>query len=277
MDSIGLDFYQKGIGTIKDEEKTFQWYCHQCVKYFEQFHKSVSKFVSRKLNNDTLYLPYLKSAERGYSKGQVNLANCYYYGIGTTKDEERAFQINLEIVIILELEPQKTKRKHFNRIGTTKNVKKGIQLLSKSAERGNFDVQHTIESLYRNEFEISTIKKYQNKSKHIKDVSLTLSKSPTSNLNSIENLIVKNHNCCICWQTNNVAKDHNDIINIIIQTNELDETANDWEIWKWIDYSKFKDIKYLDEGAFGTVWKAEWIDMPEELLDVYNCNLVALK
>ena len=32
-------------------------YCHRSAEYFEQFLKSVSRFVSRESNNKTLYLP----------------------------------------------------------------------------------------------------------------------------------------------------------------------------------------------------------------------------
>jgi len=29
---------------------------------------------------------------------------------------------------------------------------------------------------------------------------------------------------------------------------------------EWIPYEQFTSIKYLDEGGFGKVYKAEWID-----------------
>ncbi|RHZ85425.1 hypothetical protein Glove_66g89 [Diversispora epigaea] len=58
---------------------------------------------------------------------------------------------------------------------------------------------------------------------------------------------------------------------------QSDENANEWEIWRWIDYSKLKNIKYLAEGGFGSIWKAEWVDMPEEVLEFYKSNQVALK
>ncbi|RHZ85619.1 hypothetical protein Glove_63g52 [Diversispora epigaea] len=49
--------------------------------------------------------------------------------------------------------------------------------------------------------------------------------------------------------------------------------ANEWEILRWIDYNKFKNIEYLAEGGFGSIWKAEWTNMPE----IYNSNHIALK
>jgi serine/threonine protein kinase len=63
----------------------------------------------------------------------------------------------------------------------------------------------------------------------------------------------------------------------IIQMTQSDENANEWEIWRWIDYSKLKNIEYLAEGGFGSIWKAEWIDMPEEVFEFYKSNKVALK
>ncbi|RHZ73880.1 hypothetical protein Glove_228g44 [Diversispora epigaea] len=60
-------------------------------------------------------------------RGQYYLGYCYEYGIGTTKDEEKAFQQYLKsesensygqnvlvIVMNMGLEQQKMKRKHFN-------------------------------------------------------------------------------------------------------------------------------------------------------------------
>ncbi|RHZ57832.1 hypothetical protein Glove_383g22 [Diversispora epigaea] len=63
----------------------------------------------------------------------------------------------------------------------------------------------------------------------------------------------------------------------IIQMTQSDEDADEWEIWRWIDYSKLKNIEYLAEGGFGSIWKAEWIDMPEEVFEFYKSNQIALK
>ncbi|CAG8807804.1 2995_t:CDS:2, partial [Dentiscutata erythropus] len=63
----------------------------------------------------------------------------------------------------------------------------------------------------------------------------------------------------------------------IIHMSQLYENAKEWEIWRWIDYGKFKDIEYLAKGGFGSIWKAGCIDMPEELFGFYNSNQVALK
>ena len=36
--------------------------------------------------------------------------------------------------------------------------------------------------------------------------------------------------------------------------------TNHFEVLEWIPYDRFKNIEYLSEGGFGTVYKAIWID-----------------
>ncbi|RHZ87394.1 hypothetical protein Glove_36g23 [Diversispora epigaea] len=40
-----------------------------------------------------------------------------------------------------------------------------------------------------------------------------------------------------------------------------------------LEYSKLKNIEYLAKGKFDSIWKAEWIDMPERLRDLELCRL----
>ncbi|RHZ45814.1 hypothetical protein Glove_648g9 [Diversispora epigaea] len=97
-----------------------------------------------------------------------------------------------------------------------------------------------------------------------------LSQSSIKNLNSIEDSNVKNYNCCVCWQKNDcikICKKNfqefvvNDFVNTIIQMTELDENAKEKEIWI-----------IIRSRAFSTVWKAEWEDMLEEIVEIYNFN-----
>ncbi|RHZ79193.1 hypothetical protein Glove_151g16 [Diversispora epigaea] len=280
--------YLNGIGTTKDEKKAFQW--------------------------------YLKSAEGGKINGQYEIGNCYLNGIGTTKDEKKAFQWYLKSAEGGSLNGKvELGNCYSNGIGTTEDKEKAVLWYLKAAEGRNYH-QQVIDYFYRQEIQVSTIKKYQNKLQNFirKDISLALSKSSIKKKSSVEDFNVNIHNCCICWQTNgcieickknfqdfsrchncgnlnirkNVCKDckglelkymiifsgdDNIIANAIVQTTELNENTNELEIWRWIDYSKLRDIRYLDKGGFGTIWKAEWTDMPEDLFDIYNSNQVALK
>ncbi|RHZ72881.1 hypothetical protein Glove_236g22 [Diversispora epigaea] len=317
--------YRNGIGTTKDEQEAFKWYLKSAEGGDSDGQNSLGccyeNGIGTTKNEEKAFHWYMKSAESRNSDGQCNLGYCYRDGIGTTKDEQEAFQWYLKSAEGGNNDGQYNLGYcYYNGMGTVMDIKKSIMWFTLSAEGGNANAQRIIEALYREEVEISTIKKYQNKLKQNtngKDISLTLSKSPIKNLSSIEDLNIKNYNCCICWQTNNcidickkyfqdfgrchncgnlnIQKDvckhckyiemkyltenwsDHIIVNTLIEMTKLDKNIKEWEIWRWIDYSKLKNIEYLDQGAFGTVWKAEWIDMPEELFETYNFDQVVLK
>src|ERR1043165_5173893 len=51
----------------------------------------------------------------------------------------------------------------------------------------------------------------------------------------------------------------NDKIDKFIQDAQLN--ANDrWEVIEWIPYDRFKDVKQIGKGGFGTIHYAMWID-----------------
>jgi hypothetical protein len=51
----------------------------------------------------------------------------------------------------------------------------------------------------------------------------------------------------------------NDKIDKLIQDAQLN--ANDrWEVIEWIPYDRFKDVKQIGKGGFGTIHYARWID-----------------
>ena len=39
---------------------------------------------------------------------------------------------------------------------------------------------------------------------------------------------------------------------------------------EWIPYDKFKNVEYLDEGGFSTVYKAVWLEGPINFWSVEN-------
>ncbi|RHZ57827.1 hypothetical protein Glove_383g11 [Diversispora epigaea] len=264
--NIGI-CYKYSIGTTKDEEKSFQW----CLKSAEggypngqynlgcYYHNGIGTIK----NERKAFQWFLKSAEGGSHFGQYNAGYCYHNGIGTIKDEKKAFQWYLKSAEggnLLGI--YNTGLFYQNGIGTIKDNAKAFQWFLKSAEEGDGDGQSSIEYFYRNE--ISYVKKKQNKLEH--------------QCIKCENLNQLNNACSDCkliktpkWTSGNYDVDK------IIQMTQSDEDADEWEIWRWIDYSKLKNIEYLAEGGFGSIWKAEWIDMPEEVFEFYKSNQIALK
>ncbi|RHZ85624.1 hypothetical protein Glove_63g55 [Diversispora epigaea] len=288
--------YENGIGTIKDEEKAFQWYSKSaeggnssgqnnlgyCYKYG----------IGTIKDEEKAFQWFSKSAEGGDSNEQNNLGYCYQHEIGTTKDEEKAFNWYLKSAEGGNIVGQNSLGICYNNgIGTTKNEEKALQWVLKSAEGGDEFNQGSVEYYYRNEIGISKIKKNENKL--MQDICCICWKDNDCNETCIKyyqnfsrchdcgNLNIQKNVCSNCklievrylskWTSGNYEVDK------IICMSQLDENAKEWEIWKWIDYSKFKNIEYLAEGGFDSVWKTEWINMPEELFGFYNSNQVALK
>ncbi|RHZ82516.1 hypothetical protein Glove_109g134 [Diversispora epigaea] len=222
--------YQHGIGTTKDEGKAFQWYMKSakggnitgqynlgyCYRYE----------IRTKKDEEEAFQWYLKSAEGGVSNGQNNLGHCYRYGIGTAKDEEEAFQWFL-----------------------------------KSAKGGNKIGQGSLEYFYQNEIGISKIKKNKNnENKLMQDVK-----------NNDVKVAVK---CFNLLERKSICQNGPVVVDKIIHMSQLDESAKEWEIRRWIDYNKFKNIEYLAEGGFGSVWKAKWIVLPPGRASLLNYSAI---
>src|SRR6185436_6586601 len=117
---------------------------------------------------------------------------------------------------------------YHNGIGIKKDEEKAFEWFLKSAEGGGKLGQSSVEYFYRNE--ISHVKKNKSKLEH--------------QCINCENLNQLNNTCSDCkliemtkWTSGNYDVDN------IIQMTQLDENANEWEIWRWIDYSKLKNIE----------------------------------
>ncbi|RHZ87525.1 hypothetical protein Glove_33g26 [Diversispora epigaea] len=52
----------------------------------------------------------------------------------------------------------------------------------------------------------------------------------------------------------------NNKIDKFIQYAQLNAKDNDWEVTEWIPYDRFKDVKQIGKGGFGTIYYARWID-----------------
>ncbi|RHZ65920.1 hypothetical protein Glove_310g13 [Diversispora epigaea] len=261
--------YKYGIGTIKDEEKAFLCYLksaeagnHEGQNILGYYYKDG---IGTTKDEEKAFQWYLKSAEGGNNTGQNSLGDCYYYGTGVREDKEKAFQWYLKSAEGGNLLGQNNLGYCYqNGIGTTKDEEKAFQWYLKSAEEGDRFGKINLSYYYRNEIGILKMKKHQNKLK--------------CRCHNCKELNLQNNACLNCklikmpkWTSGNNEIDK------IIQMTQSDDDAKEWEIWRWINYSKFKDIEYLAEGGFGSIWKAEWIDMPEELFEFYKSNQVALK
>ncbi|RHZ81576.1 hypothetical protein Glove_117g59 [Diversispora epigaea] len=51
----------------------------------------------------------------------------------------------------------------------------------------------------------------------------------------------------------------NDKIDKFIQDTQLNANS-EWEVIEWIPYDRFKDVKQIGKGGFGTIYYARWID-----------------
>lgn len=61
----------------------------------------------------------------------------------------------------------------------------------------------------------------------------------------------------------------NKFIDNFIQRSQL-QARNNNEVMEWIPYNRFKDIKFLAQGGFSTVFEAIWLDGAIEKWDYEN-------
>ncbi|RHZ86109.1 hypothetical protein Glove_54g94 [Diversispora epigaea] len=150
--------YRNGIGTIKDEmkaindkNKAFQWYMKSAEeilvivmkmgmelpkmkrKHFSdtrnqlkekivmhRHHLEITIKIKKTKDEEKIFQWYLKSNEERNSDGQNKLGYCYLLGIGTTKDDGKAFQYLANC--------------YFYGIGTTKDNYVGANIGSNSLD-----------------------------------------------------------------------------------------------------------------------------------------------
>ncbi|RHZ71355.1 hypothetical protein Glove_259g7 [Diversispora epigaea] len=92
---------------------------------------------------------------------------------------------------------------------------------------------------------------------------------PECNHNSYENEWCKPCNSKHFQNDFNNWTSGNDKIDKFIQDAQLN--ANDyWEVIQWIPYDRFKDIKQIGKGGFGTIYYARWIDGRIKEWDIEN-------
>ncbi|RHZ54981.1 hypothetical protein Glove_421g2 [Diversispora epigaea] len=268
--------YEKRIGTTKDEEKAFQWYLKSAEggNLLGQCNLGwcYEKGIGTTKDEEKAFQWYRKSAEGGNHAGQNNLGCCYEKRIGTTKDEEKAFQWYLRAAEGGNLLGQNNLGCCYEKeIGTTKDEEKAFQWYLKSAEGGEPLGQNNLGWCY--ELGIGTTK---DEEKAFQWYLKSAEGGEKYGQSSIEYF----HRNEISYVKKNKNKLENKCINCE-NLNQQNNTCSDSkliEIPKWTsDYSKLKNVKYLAEGGFGSIWKAEWIDVPEEVFEFYKSNQVVLK
>ncbi|CAB4429303.1 unnamed protein product [Rhizophagus irregularis] len=103
----------------------------------------------------------------------------------------------------------------------------------------------------------------------------------TQNPETKDYMVVLNEKCkeCdyICYskrfqQNFNNWTSGNDDIDKFIQDTQLSAHKDVKNILEWIPYDKFYDIKYIAEGGFGKVYRANWIDGYMNKWDKHNKN-----
>ncbi|RHZ64401.1 hypothetical protein Glove_325g31 [Diversispora epigaea] len=291
--------YQDGIGTIKDEEKAFQWYLKSAEGGSSNGQNNLGTCyrygIGTIKDERKAFRWYLKSAEGGSSNGQLNLGVFYGIGIGTIKDEGKAFQWYLKSAEGGNHGGQSNLGNcYLNGIGTIKNEGKAFQWYLKSAEGGNQWGQNNLGNCYRNG--IGTVKDdgkafhwylksaeggnhggqynlgycYQNGIGTIKDEGkafqwfLKSAEGGEKFGQSVVEYLYRN-------EISYVKKNRNSLEHQCISCENLIQLNNTCSDCKLKEKPKWTS-EYLAEGGFGSIWKAEWIDMPEELTANFQCR-----
>ncbi|RHZ80708.1 hypothetical protein Glove_132g110 [Diversispora epigaea] len=333
--------YDNGIGTIKDQEKEFQWNLKLAeggynlknnLGYYEEKSFQCPGCCYRDgigTTNDEVkeFQLYLKSVEGGNSSGQNylaiaignsngknNLGYCHSDGIGTTEGEEKAFQcywksaaerrnnegqnnlgffhqqafqwymksaegeivmdrIDLVIVIEMGLEQQKMKRKHFCvMVNVILDIVANMEFEPQKMKRKHFKVHEIswrnikgVNNLgYGYRIELKPQKKREGLWWYLK---ITEGGDGAMKDRIILGIVMVT---VMVLEHQKIIKKHCSDIGAII------DDAKKWEIWRRINYSKFKNIEYLAKGGC-SIWKAECIEMPEEISEFHKSSQVALR
>ncbi|RHZ80988.1 hypothetical protein Glove_130g136 [Diversispora epigaea] len=244
------DCYYNEIGTTKDETKAFQLYLKsaeggnndgQLVLEGENFwDRTILDFViGTTKDEERAFQWYLKLAEGGDNDRQCNLGYCYQSGIETTKNEEKAFYLL------------------SNGYGVTKDEEKAFQWYLKSAEGENHAGQNNLGYCYRNGIGIT---------KNDEKAFQWYLKSAEGGANKGQ------YNLGYCYRHGiGTTKDEEKAFQWFLKSAEGGEKFG--HNCKLIKMPKWTS-EYLAERGFGSIsiWKAEWIDMPEEVFEFYKSN-----
>ncbi|GBC06909.1 hypothetical protein RclHR1_07130008 [Rhizophagus clarus] len=93
-----------------------------------------------------------KNSAKGYPGGMVMLGYCYYYGIGTEPDVQKAFNLYQELAELgNDIAQYNLAFMYIRGKGVKRDVNQAIELYEKLAKQGNRDAQHQLEMLNEKE------------------------------------------------------------------------------------------------------------------------------
>ncbi|GBB97619.1 hypothetical protein RclHR1_30140001 [Rhizophagus clarus] len=223
----------------KDMEKAIYWYQESAKNGNEKAMYYVANYYENNENLEKAFYWYQKAAEIDNEGSMYKLAICYKNGKGTEKSLEKAFYWYQKAVdngqkeAIYELADC-----YLNGKGIEKNLEKALYWFQKAEKNDK------ISSKFKDEICKECKQPYVNY-QWCQQCNSKRFKQDFSN-----------------WTSKN------EYIDKFIQDAQLD-AKNSYEVLEWIPYNKLSNINYYDEGGFGQIHKAIWLDGP---IDSWNFN-----
>ncbi|UZO00637.1 uncharacterized protein OCT59_011759 [Rhizophagus irregularis] len=219
-------------------------WCEDCINSLEKLAKNNDKMAMFNLaicykdgegiekNLEKAFHWYQKAAEKDHIKAMTNLAICFKNGEGTEKDLEKSFHWCQKSAENGDEEAMNNLSIYYkDGKGTEKNLEKAYYWHRKAAE--------------------SNKASSKNKSELCNECRL-----PYSNYQWCQQCNAKRFQQEFSKWTSN-----NEFIDKFIQETQLIAKDN-YEILEWIPYNKLSSINYHDQGGFGEIHKAIWLDGP---------------
>ena len=83
---------EKGYGVEKNERQALDWFKKAAEHGHERAPYVLGTGIAVNQNNDLAFSYFRQGAEAKEEQAMLNLGNCYFYGMGTTKDEKMALK-----------------------------------------------------------------------------------------------------------------------------------------------------------------------------------------
>ena len=152
-------FYNKGIGTEKDNNKAFEWFNKSANQGFEKAIYNLSKCyrfgegTEKDLKKSADLL--IKLYEKGFVKSYNSLAICYMKGAGVEKDPQKAIEL-------WEYASEQNEAKAQCNLGyrylkgkdVSKDIAKGLSLLKSASEKNDTIAHRRLGECYKEGIEV---------------------------------------------------------------------------------------------------------------------------